>query len=114
MEEYINEAPSCHKAYPNVYYYLADFSLLHEKMNDFKKFYELAQDAEEKRLPFFEPVDIDLKDWLAPIYQLLPNIQKKLAARCGNRACTKNVRESELKFCARCGKKSTAASKLIP
>lgn len=104
LKEYITEAPPCHKTYPNAYYYLAWFSFQDEKMDEFKKYYELAQDAEEKRLPFLEPVDFYLKDWMAPIYQLLPNVQKRLAARCGNKACTKKVKESELKFCARCGK----------
>jgi len=103
LKEYLEEAPPCDKTYPNVYYYLAHLSLSDEKMNEFKKYYELGQDAEERRLAFLEPVDLDLKDWLSTIYQLLPYKREPSTLRCGNRACIKKVKKSELKSCAGCG-----------
>ena len=67
------------------------------------KYYELAQDAEENRLPFFEPVNIPLKDSASLYYQLCTNLP---TTRCGNKACTRNVKKKELKLCSRCRKKS--------
>jgi len=101
LEEYLKEAPPCHKSYPHVYYYLAQSSLLGGNTTEFRKYYELGQDAEEKRLPFFDPVSLPFKDCMSPFYQLLPNRQEE--ARCGNRACIKEVKENDLKTCTGCG-----------
>ena len=99
LKQYLEDAPPCDKTYPNVYYYLAQWSLFDEKMNEFKKYYELGQDAEERRLAFLEPVDLEMKDWLSTIYQLLP-YKREPSTRCGNRACIKKVKKRELKSCA--------------
>ncbi|KAJ7365921.1 hypothetical protein OS493_002652 [Desmophyllum pertusum] len=100
LKDYLVEAPRCQKRYPNVYYHLAQLAFLDKKMDEFRKYFELGQDAEEKRLPFFEPVDLPLKDMLSPFYQLFANVQQPV--RCGNRACIKKVKESDLKSCGRC------------
>ncbi len=102
LQEYLIEAPRCEKNYPNACYYLANLVLLDTNMNEFRKYYELGQDAEEKRLPFFDPVDLPLKDSMSPFYQLFANVKQPV--RCGNKACTKKVKESDLKSCGRCGK----------
>ncbi|KAL9957644.1 hypothetical protein ACROYT_G034566 [Oculina patagonica] len=101
LQEYLVEAPRCEKNYPNACYYLA-FALLDENVNEFRKYYELGQDAEEKRLPFFNPVDLPIKDMISPFYQLYANVRKPV--ECGNKACIKKVKESDLKSCGRCGK----------
>ena len=101
LKEYLVEAPHCYKTYPNVCYYLAQIYLLEENMDEFRKYFELGQDAEEKRLPFFENVDLPLKDMIAPVYQLFANV--KIKAMCGNEACNKKVKESDLKSCGQCG-----------
>ena len=101
LKEYLVEAPHCCKTYPNVCYYLAKIYLLERNMDEFRKYFELGQDAEEKRLPFFENVDLPLKDMIAPVYQLFANV--KIKEMCGNRACTKKVKESDLKYCGQCG-----------
>lgn len=101
LKEYLAEASPCYKTYPNVCYYLANIAFVRKKMKEFKKYYELGQDAEEKRLPFFDPVDIELKDWLSSAYQLSANEPEPV--RCGNKACIKKVKESELKSCSGCG-----------
>ena len=75
--------------------------LLERNMDEFRKYFELGQDAEEKRLPFFENVDLPLKDMIAPVYQLFANV--KIKAMCGNKACNKKVKESDLKSCGQCG-----------
>ena len=100
LEEFLVEAPSCWKTYPNVCYYLAELALVKSDMKELKRYYERGQDAEEKRLPFLSRVDIPLKDLLSPIYQLLADLPER--ARCGNKACTKKVKETELKSCAGC------------
>ena len=100
LEEFLAEAPSCWKTYPNVCYYLAELALVKSDMKELKRYYELGQDAEEKRLPFLSRVDIPHKDLLSPIYQLLADLPER--ARCGNKACTKKVKEIELKSCAGC------------
>ena len=100
LEEFLAEAPSCWKTYPNVCYYLAKLALVTSDMKELKRYYERGQDAEEKRLPFLNRVDIPLKDLLSPIYQLFADLPER--ARCGNKACTKKVKESELKSCAGC------------
>ena len=102
LQEYLVEAPQCDKNYPNACYYLAQCVVLDRNMSEFRKYYELGQDAEENRLPFFDPVDLPIKDMLSPVYQLFANVKQPI--RCGNKACTKKVKESDLKFCARCGK----------
>ena len=102
LKEFLLEAPPCDPFYPNVYYYLADLAFVDQDTEEFKKYYELGQDAEEKRLPFLDPVDLASKDWLAPFYHLLPQI-KSLVARCGNKACTRKVKKTELKSCGGCG-----------
>jgi len=71
-------------------------------MSELRKYYEMGQDAEEKRLPFFPPVDLPIKDLLSPFYQLLVNVKQPVS--CGNKSCNKKVAESDLKFCGRCGK----------
>ena len=100
LEEFLAEAPSCWKTYPNVCYYLAKLALVKSDMKELKRYYERGQDAEEKRLPFLSRVDITCKDLLSPIYQLLADLLER--ARCGNKACTKKVKETELKSCAGC------------
>ena len=97
LQEYLEEAPQCGKCYPNAYYYLANLAT---DMTEFKKYYELGQDAEEKRLPFFGPFNHPLKDLMTPRYQLLSNVRQP--AKCGNMACIKKVMETDLKFCSRC------------
>ena len=100
LKEFLVEAPSCWKTYPNVCYYLAELALVKSDMKELKRYYERGQDAEEKRLPFLSRVDITCKDLLSPIYQLLADLPER--ARCGNKACTKKVKETELKSCAGC------------
>ena len=102
LQEYLEEAPKCDKNYPNACYYLAQCAVLDGNMSDFRKYYELGQDAEEKRLPFLEPVDLPIKDSLSPVYQLFANV--KLPVSCGNKSCTKKVKERDLKSCGGCGK----------
>ena len=102
MREFLAEAPPCWKTYPNVFYYLAELALVKSDMNEFKKNYELGQDAEEKRLPFFDPVDLPSKDLMSPVYHLISSLPEPVS--CGNRACIKKVKGNELKFCAGCGK----------
>ena len=101
LQEYLAEAPRCSKNYPNACYYLANFALLDDNMNELRKYYELGQDAEEKRLPFFNPVDFPLKDIISLFYRMFSNVRKPV--RCGNKACVKKVKESDLKTCGRCG-----------
>ena len=95
--EYLVEAPKCAKNYPNACYYLAHLTT---DMTQFKEYYERGQDAEEKRLPFFGPFNHPLKDLMTPRYQLFSNVQQP--ARCGNTACIKKVKETDLKSCSRC------------
>lgn len=101
LNEYLVEAPSCNKSYPNVYYYLARLAFTDQHTEEFQKYYELGQDAEEKRLPFFDPVRLPLKDWMTPVYQVLPEIGT--VANCGHKACTKKVKDIKLKSCGACG-----------
>ena len=75
IKEFLAEAPPCWETYPNAYYYLAQLALYTKNMVGFKKSYELGQDAEEKRLPFFKPVYLPLKDEMTPIYQLFANVK---------------------------------------
>ena len=75
---------------------------------EFVEYYELGQEAEEKRLPFFDPVNLPLKDLLTPHYQLFTNVKKPV--QCGNKSCTKKVEESALKSCSRCRNKKKKAS----
>ena len=103
LKEYLTEAPHCCKTYPNALYYLAYIAFITENKEDVMKYYELAQDAEEKRLCFFRPVDISLKDYATHCYQLCTNLP---TTRCGNKACTRNVKKQELKLCSRCRKQS--------
>ena len=98
LKEFLLEAPSCYKTYPNVFYYLA--KLAGDNMQEFKEYYELGQDAEQKRLSFFGPFNLPLKDLMTPYYQLFSNVQKPV--RCGNKACSKEVKESDLKSCGGC------------
>ena len=97
LQEYLEEAPQCAKCYPNACYYLAKFAT---DMTEFKEYYELGQDAEEKRLPFFGPFNHPMKDLMTPRYQLLSNVRRP--ARCCNMACIKKVKETDLKSCSRC------------
>jgi len=101
LQEYLEEAPQCDKNYPNACYYLA-YLYLKANMSELRKYYEMGQDAEEKRLPFFPPVDLPIKDLLSPFYQLLVNVKQPVS--CGNKSCSKKVTESDLKFCGRCRK----------
>ena len=100
LKEYLKEAPSCSKIYPNACYYLAYLALNENNMKDFKEYYELGQDAEEKRLPFLDPINLPIKDSISPFYRLLSSSPEPV--KCGNRACIKDVKESDLKFCGRC------------
>ena len=102
LKEFLAEAPPCWKTYPNACYYLAELAFLTNNMVGFQKSYELGQDAEEKRLPFLNPVNLPLKDRMTPVYQLFANV--KLPVVCGNRLCTKNVKENKLLTCSSCGK----------
>ena len=98
LKEYLVEMPCCFQYYPNAFYFLA---MLHaENMTEFKKYYELGQDAEEKRLPFFGPYNHPLKDSMTPWYLLFSNVRQNV--RCGNKSCVKKVKESDLKSCSRC------------
>lgn len=99
LKEFLNEAPKCFKFYPNACYYLAKLA---NNRAEFVKYYELGQEAEERRLPFFDPVNLPLKDLITPRYQLFANVQKPV--QCGNMKCTKKVMESGLKACGRCKK----------
>ena len=103
LKEYLAEAPPCCKRYPNAYYYLAYIAFTTENKEDGIKYYELAQDAEENRLPFFEPVNIPMKDFASCLYQLYTNLPTN---RCGNKAWTRNVKKKELKLCSGCRKQS--------
>ena len=97
LKGFLTEAPTCFKFYPNACYYLAKLAVNTE---EFVKYYELGQEAEEKRLPFFDPVKLPLKDLLTPRYQLFTNVKKPV--QCGNKNCSKKVEESALKSCSRC------------
>lgn len=99
LKEYLKEAPFCSKTYPNACYYLAHLAFVRKNMKEFKEYYELGQDAEEKRLPFLEPVNLPLKDAWSPIY-LIVNTGNPV--KCGNSACIKEVKESDLKYCGGC------------
>ena len=102
LQEYLVEAPQCDKNYPNACYYLAWGAFLNTNMSEFRKYFELGQDAEEKRLPLFNPVDLPMKDMMSPAYQLYANVKQPV--KCGNKSCIKKVKESDLKLCGRCGK----------
>ncbi|PFX11863.1 Uncharacterized protein YbeQ [Stylophora pistillata] len=102
LKEYLTEAPQCQKKYPNACYYLANIHFMEGNIEEFRKYFELGQDAEEKRLPFMDPINLPLKDIMAPFYQHCAHVKKH--ARCGNRACTTKVKESDLKSCGGCGK----------
>ena len=100
LEEFLAEAPFCWKTYPNGCYYLAKLAFVNSDMKEFKKYYEYGQDAEEKRLPFLSPIDLPLKNMLSPVYQLFANLPEP--AKCGYKACSKKVKESDLKSCGGC------------
>ena len=100
LKEFLEEAPPCCKTYPNVCYYLASLALSKHNREEFKKYYEQGQDAEEKRLPFLDRVELPLKDKLNLFYQLFSDV--KISVRCGNSACKKEVNQRDLKLCARC------------
>ncbi|KAJ7378754.1 hypothetical protein OS493_021340 [Desmophyllum pertusum] len=51
LKGYPCRGPRCQERYPNVYYYLAKLMLVDKKMVEFRKYFELGQDAEGKRLP---------------------------------------------------------------
>ena len=97
LKEYLAEAPTCWKTYPNVCYYLAHI-FKYDNLKQFRKYYELGQDAEARRLSFLNPLRLPLKDELLAIYQQHSNA----SIRCGNSACTKKVEESKLKLCTQC------------
>ena len=98
LKEYLEEAPQCEKNYPNACYYLAQLNM--RDMIQFKEYYERGQDAEKKRLPFFGQFNHPLKDIMTLPYQLFSNVRQP--ARCGNTACIKRVKETDLKSCSRC------------
>lgn len=100
LEEFLTEAPQCWKTYPNVCYYLARLAFVKGDMKEVKKYYELGQDAEEKRLPFFSPVNLPDKEMLSPVYHAFTS--SLAPAKCGNKACTKKVKETDLKACGGC------------
>ena len=100
LEEFLAEAPSCWKTYPNVCYYLSELAFVKSDMKELKRYYELGQDAEEKRLPFLDAVDLPLKKMLSPFYQVFTDLPQP--AKCGNKACTKKFKETELKSFAGC------------
>jgi len=101
LKEYLAEAPPCWKTYPNVCYYLANLARANCKFFEFTEYFELGQDAEEKRLSFLDPVNLPLKDALSLYYQLVAYVRDP--PKCGNTACTKEVQGSDLKLCGRCG-----------
>ena len=100
LEEFLVEAPSCWKTYPNVCYYLAKLAVVKSDMKELKRYYEQGQDAEEKRLPFFSPVNLPDKEMLSPVYHAFTS--SLAPAKCGNKACTKKVKETDLKACGGC------------
>ncbi|PFX20424.1 Uncharacterized protein YbeQ [Stylophora pistillata] len=102
LKEYLTEAPQCQKKYPNACYYLANIHYVEGNIEEFRKYFELGQDAEEKRLPFMAAINLPLKDFMAPFYQHFPHVKER--ARCGNKACTKKVKEIDLKSCGGCSK----------
>ena len=97
LKEYLAEVPSCWKTYPIVCYYLAHI-FKYDNLKQFRRYYELGQDAEARRLSFLNPLRLPLKDELLAVYQQHSNA----SIRCGNLACTKKVEESKLKFCTQC------------
>ena len=101
LKEYLLEAPQCCKTYPNACYYLVKIYLPQGNMDEFRKYFKLGQDAEENRLPFFENVNLLLKDIISPFYRIFADV--KIKAMCGNRACTKKFKEGDLKSCGQCG-----------
>ena len=101
LKEFLVEAPPCCKTYPNVCYYLAKLAFANKKINEFKKYYELGQDAEEKRLSFLAPLNLPLKDGMYTAYQLFAGVKDSVT--CGNSACIKKVEERDLKTCGGCG-----------
>lgn len=101
LKEFLVEGPFCWKTYPNGCYYLAKLALENNKMNEFKKYYELGQDAEEKRPSFLRPLHLPLKDGMCAAYQLSASVRDSV--RCGNSACIKKVEERDLKTCGGCG-----------
>lgn len=101
LKEFLVEGPPCWKAYPNACYYLANLAFVNKKMNEFKKYYELGQDAEEKRLSFFGPLKLPMKDDMYTAYQLFASVKNSVT--CGNSACIKKVEERDLKTCGGCG-----------
>ena len=74
LKEFLKEAAPCYKTYPSVYYYFAFLAFSEINWKEFKEYYEQGQDAEEKRLPFLDPVDIPLKDTMSTFYQLFGNV----------------------------------------
>lgn len=102
LKEFLKEAPPCHKTYSNAYYYLAFLAHGENNMKEFKEYYELGQDAEEKRLPFLDAVDLPLKDMMSPTYQPLLTFEFQLVV--GTKLAKKKVRQKDLKSCI-CNKK---------
>ncbi|XP_022798814.1 uncharacterized protein LOC111336908 isoform X2 [Stylophora pistillata] len=90
LKEYLEEAPSCSRWYPNVCYYLANIASqsLEKNLQEFRMYFEMGQNAEENRLPFFQPVDLPIKDSMIPLYQLFANVQPP--AHCGNKSLSKS------------------------
>ena len=97
LKEFLDEAPTCYKTYPNACYYLACIAVTEGNLEEFKQYYERGQDAEEKRLPFLDPVNLPLKDAITPFYELFGTVQSH--AGCDNWACKKKVEKKDLKSC---------------
>ena len=109
--EYLREAPKCAKKYPNGHYHLAYLYMSEQNAPKFVEMYELAQKAEEKRLPFLPPVDTEMKYLLMAPYALCTRLQTPLqtplqsASKCHYKECTKKTSERARKKC-RCMKAS--------
>lgn len=68
IHEFLAEAPPCDRKYPDGHYEVAGIYVEEKNMKKFVEHYELAQDAEEKRLPFVDPTDIAVKVMLGHLY----------------------------------------------
>ena len=92
-EEYLEKSPKCAKKYPNACYHLAKFYGLRCNIPKMQEFFKQGQDAEENRLPFLQPVDIEAKRSLSIFCEIIPS------ARCNNPQCKKKRSTGEQKNC---------------
>ncbi|KXJ29605.1 uncharacterized protein LOC110244884 [Exaiptasia diaphana] len=95
--EYLNEAPPCDKKYPNCHYHLAFLYMEEGNKKKALEWKEKGEDAEEKRLPFMQPVAIDSKKFLLEL-DYLPTQKKTSVTICSNTDCSSKTVE-QLKPC---------------